>query len=548
MTTIPRYHWWTGLALLVLGGMVGAVFLGPRDNLPALPRATQDRNVLRVVYTQSLRPDPLVRLFPLSTYNPFILGLWEPLVECDPATSEPRPAAAADWAWSDDRRTLTLHLRPDARWSNGDRVTAHDFVRAWLRLLRSRIDVAYALFPIKNAEAYHRGRRDDPDFVGLHALDDLTLQIELDQPRTTLVVELADPLLSPLHSSTEKVLTEKSFYRNPSALVTNGPFRLTAVNGDGYRLAASPTYHGHAQVRLAGLHFIRANNNTMGALLVAAGAADVLPSMMFEPQQTWPTGRALAIESELALAVEANHLNVTRGPLQDERVRRALALAMNREGMIEEYDRPRLVPAWSWVPDMPGRKGLHLLKEDADEARRLLAEAGYPGGQGFPVLRMSLPLWMERNPYPAACSERWFRELGIRTYVAYENPMRRAERINAGDYDLLYGQVVATVPDAADLLTSFTMPPEYTESRWRDEETVRLMALANRKTGAERLALVEQVERRAMAAVPAIPLLFERRHTLRAAEVHGWYAEPLARQSPKRLWLESSVPHNLSGQ
>lgn len=546
MTTTPRYHWWMSLALLAVSGAVGLAFLGARESLPWRVREAGDQNVLRIVYTQPLRPDPHARLFPLSTYNHFVLSLWEPLVECDPATGEPQPAAAASWSWSADRRLLTLRLRPDARWSNGDRVTAHDFVRAWRRLLRSRLDLAYTLFALKNAEAYHRGQRENPETVGVRALDDLTLQVELDQPRTTLVAELADPLLAPLHHSTEKVLAEKIIYQEPTALVTNGPFRLARANTDGFRLEASPAYHDRAKVRLAGVHFIRAINPVSGALMVAAGVADLLPSMDYMFERGLPTHRAVAVESELTLGVVANYFNVTRGPLRDLRVRQALALALNREELIDEYDRARLVPAWSWVPDMPGRKGLELFSEDAGKARRLLTDAGFPEGKGFPVLRMSLPLGMEGSPYPAACGERWFKELGIRTYVAYEAPSVRNERMNAGDFDIVYGTVVATVPDAADLLTTFTMPAEYSETRWRDEEIIRLLAAANQKTGTERLALLETAERRAMAAVPAVPLMFERRHTLRSTEVRGWYADPLARQSPKRLWLESPAPSNRS--
>jgi oligopeptide transport system substrate-binding protein len=187
---------------------------------------------------------------------------------------------------------------------------------------------------------------------------------------------------------------------------------------------------------------------------------------------------------------------------------------------------------------MPGRPGLTLFAENAEAARQLLADAGFPGGQGFPVLRMSLPLWLEGNPYPAACSERWFKELGIHVYVSYEGPSARNDRINAGDYDITYGILVATVPDPADLLLIFAMPNEFSETKWRDEDTIRLLTAANHKTGVERLALLEQAERRAMAGASAVPLMFERRHTLRSTEVRGWYGDPLARQSPKRLWLE----------
>jgi oligopeptide transport system substrate-binding protein len=335
------------------------------------------------------------------------------------------------------------------------------------------------------------------------------------------------------------VLAEKSYEAHPGALVTNGPFSLKHANADGYRLENNPAFHGHEGVRLAGVRFIRANDPSTGTLLVSTGIADLATSVNLSGGRKWPTRRAMVIESELALGVVGNYFNVTRGPLRDLRVRRALALALNREELIGESDRSRFVPARSWVPDMPGRPGLVLFSEDATEARRLLAEAGYPDGRGFPVLRMALPLWMEGNPYPAACSERWFKELGIRTYVAYESPARRNARINAGDYDVIFGGLIATVPDPADLLTSFTMPAEYSETKWRDEETIRLLAAANQKTGAERLALVEQVERRAMAAVPVVPLMFERRRTLRATEVQGWYSDPLARQSPKRLWLQT---------
>jgi oligopeptide transport system substrate-binding protein len=411
-----------------------------------------------------------------------------------------------------------LQLRRDARWSNGDPVTAHDFVRAWLRLLRARVDVAYALFPVKGAEAYHRGARDRPEAVGLSAVDNYTLRIELEQPRTSLVAEIADPMLSPLHHSAEKVLEHQTYSDNPASLVTNGPFRLVGSNPDGFRMEANPRYHGRRAVRLAGLEFVRAQNPSLGELLVAAGVADLLPGVSFVPNRRMPTQRPMTVDSELTLGVVALFFNTTRPPLGDIRVRQALALALDRKGLIEETDRQRLVPAWSWVPE-------------------LLAEAGFPEGRGFPILRMALPLWMEGNPYPAACSERWFKELGVRVYVAYEAPAARHARMAAGDYDVVYGALIATVPDPADLLTIFTMPMEYSETKWRDDETHRLVAMANRKTGAERLALLEAVERRVMAGASAVPVMFERRHTVRAREVRGWYADPLARQSPKHLWL-----------
>ncbi len=526
------------MALLALGGMMALIFLGPQQSLAFTRRAPEDRNVLRVAYTQKLLPDPHRRSFPFSQYNQFVLSLWEPLVQCDPATSQPQPAAAESWEWSSDRLTLTLHLRRDARWSNGDPVTAHDFVRGWLRLLRQRIDSAQALFPLKNAEAYQRGNLKDARAVGVRAMDDYTLQLSLDQPRSTLVVELADPLLSPLHHTSPGIIATHGYMSMPSALVTNGPFQLVQASYDGFRLEGCKFYHDRASIRLAGIQFIWTDSLSMAPLLLAAGVVDLVTPTPWGRAREMPTNRQVNLENELELAVNSLDFNVTRGPLSDVRVRQALALAMNRAQPIQKYDPGHMVPAWSWVPSMPGREGLVLLKEDAVEARRLLAAAGYPGGEGFPVLRIALPLWMGGDPFPSAWSEQWFKELGVRTYIAYESPAQQATRMRAGEYDVLCNAFVATVPDAGDLLGTFLWPPELSGTKWTDKDVVALLVAANSKTGSERLAALDQAERRIMAAVPSVPVMFERRQTMLAGEVKGWYPDPLARQSLKRLWLD----------
>ncbi len=544
MTTTPRFHWWTSITLLAICGAEAVVFWGPRKSLATAPRRPEDHNVLRVVYTQNLRPDPHRRIFPLPQYNELILSLWESLVECDPATSLPQPAAAASWQWSPDQLNLTLRLRQDARWSNGDAVTAHDFVRGWRRLLRQDMTVAQTLFPLRNAEAYQQGRLKDFQGVGVRALDDYTLKLELERPRSTLVVELADPLLAPLHQTTERVLASEAYLRVPSVLISNGPFRLVRANGDGFKLEANRYYHDYAGIRLAGVDFIRADNLSTAPLLLAAGVADLLSPTPFGRARVMPTERRIDLEPELVLGVSVLNFNVSRGPLHDVRVRQALALALDRAGPIRKYDPGHMVAAWSWVPTMPGREGLVLLKEDAVEARRLLAAAGYPDGKGFPVLRIALPLWSEGDPFPAAWSERWFQELGIRAYLAYETGPKWGARLLAGDYDVLYGTLAATVPDPGDLLSGFLQPLEYNSTKWMDKDVLQLLSEANSLRGSARLAALEKAERLVIAAVPSVPVMFERRQTMRAAEVQGWYPDPLARQSLRRLWLEAPPLQN----
>jgi oligopeptide transport system substrate-binding protein len=540
MTRDMRFHWWTSGALLVLGGLMAMAFHAPQQSLQMLPRRPEDRNVLRVAYTQEMVPDPHKRIFPLAQHNQLILSLWEPLVECDPTTGEPQPAAARSWEWSPDKLSLTLDLAPGARWSNGDPLTAHDFVRGWLLLLRQGGMAAELLFPLRNAEAYQQGRVKEARAVGIRALDDHTLRLDLERPRSTLVAELADPLLSPWHRTSGKILTSRAYIDEPTSLVTNGPFRLVRANADGFRLEASEYYHGRAGVRLAGVQFLRADNIALGPLLVDAGVVDLITPTPYSGVGKKLSNRGIKLESELVLGVSSLDFNVTRGPLRDIRVRRALALAQDRAGPIKKFG-GRMVPAWSWVPDMPGRDGLVLMQENAEEARRFLAAAGYPAGAGFPILTLALPLWAKSDPYPAAWSERWFHELGIRTHITYEPTTLYQQRLQAGDYDVMYGQLIATVPDAGDLLSVFLMPAQSNNMKWSDPQVVALLSEANVRTGRERLLKLEAAERAAMAAVPTVPMMFERRETMEAAEVQGWYVDPLARQSLKRLWLENTA-------
>jgi oligopeptide transport system substrate-binding protein len=523
---------------------MAVVIWGPRRSLLAIPRPAEDANVLRIAYTQFLLPDPQRWTYPIAPHNLFTLSLWEPLVECDPATGQPQPAAAESWAWSADRKVLTLKLRRDARWSNGDPVTAHDFVRGWLRVLHQRLELAQTLFALRNAEEYFRRQLTDPAKVGVRAVDDFTLELRLNRVRSTLVAELAEPVLAPLHEGSERVFEKNSFFADPATLLTNGPFQLQSADYDGFRLKACPYYHGHRDVRLAGVEFIRADSRLVAPLLLAAGVVDVVSPVPYGPSRDLPTDRRAKLMTELVLGVTVVDLNVERGPLRDLRVRKALALSLDRAGAIAKYDPEHMVPALSWVPSMPGREGRALLREDVDEARRLLADAGYPGGRGFPVLTMSLPASSRGDPFPPAWAERWFQALGIKTYLTYEYFPQRSQRAMSGDYDLFYSSLLATVPDAGDLLGSFNVSSEVSTMRWTDKEVVGLFSEADAKTGSGRLAVLDKIEQLAMAAVPSLPLMFERRQAIIAAEVQGWYADPLARQSPKRLWLDTAPVRN----
>jgi ABC-type oligopeptide transport system substrate-binding subunit len=129
----------------------------------------------------------------------------------------------------------------------------------------------------------------------------------------------------------------------------------------------------------------------------------------------------------------------------------------------------------------------------------------------------------------------------VRTRLIYESREHFSARLTAGDFDLAYQTLVATVPDAGDLLDYFTWPQDKVGTKWVDEEVRSLLAQAEAKQGQDRLAILQKAEQRVIAQMGVIPLMFYRRESLLTPEVRGWYPDPLARQSLKRLWLEPAI-------
>ena len=131
-------------------------------------------------------------------------ALFEGLVRLDPQTLEPEPGVAKSWQLSNDGLTLIFKLNPDAKWSNGDAVTAEDFVWSWRRSLHPAMGniLADFLYPIKNAEPYARGLIDDPEQLGVQALDKLTLKVQLENPTPHIFQLLSTPTAYPVHRAT----------------------------------------------------------------------------------------------------------------------------------------------------------------------------------------------------------------------------------------------------------------------------------------------------------------------------------------------------------
>jgi oligopeptide transport system substrate-binding protein len=301
------------------------------------------------------------------------------------------PDVARSWEVLEGGRRYVFHLRDDVRWTDGEPVTAHDFEYAWKRVLDPATEsrLAEFLYDIRGARATHQGELADADRVGVRALDSTTLAVELEGPVGYFLQVVALPAALPVPRHVVGVVG-RGWTEVPN-VVTNGPFRLAAwERGERLVLERSLSYHGRFAGNLRRMEFLARKDPITELGLYEA---DRLEIARLSPVSAAERARAIRQHAGeyVSVAVLMTGLvafGVTRPPFSDPRVRRALALAVDREMLSEAVGGGSFVPATGGLvpPGMPGHSAGIGLRFDPDQARRLLAEAGLPAGHGFPPL------------------------------------------------------------------------------------------------------------------------------------------------------------------
>ncbi len=353
-------------------------------------------------------------------------AIFEGLAVKNPFTLEPEPGVARSWDISEDGRIITFHINPQAKWSNGDPMTAHDYVWSWERALNPAMGnlYAYMLFPVKNAEAYATGGIDDFGEVGVKALDDLTLQVTLNE-RTPYFLQLMDhystfavhrPTIEKFGKKTDR-FTQWTRVEN---IVSNGAFRLTEwLLNRRITVEKSDTYWDRDRVRLNGVVFYPTENNVSEERMFRVGQLHYTGTV---PLDKVPAYRAM----EHSPYVQAPYLgtyylllNTKRSPTDNLKLRWALSLAVDRDKLNATVLQGANVSAYSITPpDTMGYYPPRLFQYDPDRARQLLAEAGYPDGAGMPPLEMIYNTSESHRKIAIALQQMWKEVLGIRVTLS----------------------------------------------------------------------------------------------------------------------------------
>lgn len=457
-----------------------------------------------------------------------IRALSEGLVTPAPDGGTPLPAAATHWEVSADGLVWTFQLRPGATWSNGEPVTAHDFVASYRRVLTpaTAAPKANLFFLVQGAENFYRGRTTDFASVGFRATDDHTLVVTLARPAPHFLVHAASGPWIPVNLRT--VARHDRQWTRPGNFVGNGPFTLTEWRPN-QRIVATKraNYWDHPAIKVNALHFLAFDHGDAEERAFRAGQLDVTMAV--------PQGKLAAYAAETPSRLrqvplhETRYLafNTTRPPLNDARVRRALSLAIDRTAIVTHILQGNQTATGRYVPPGLGGYPDHTtpLTPEIDAARRLLADAGYPGGNGFPVLELA---GWTLTPVLEAVQAMWKTHLGIETRIQVREARVHQAALEIGDYDIGFMTAIPDVADPADLLEDFRSGATGNYAQWRDPGLDSLLdAVGTAHDAKERWHRLTAAEERLLAAAPVAPLYFNRQSFLVAPRVRGWQADAL---------------------
>lgn len=474
-------------------------------------------------------------------------SLFEGLTLIDENTTQPVPGAAESWDVSKDGLVYTFHLRPSARWSNGDPLTAADFVYSFHRILTPTFAATYSymLWPIKNAQLFNYGKITDFSLVGAKALDAATLEITLEKPVPYLPALVSHTTWLPVHQAViEKFgrMDQKgTLWTRPGNLVGNGPFVLKEWVPNGRIVVdKNPLYWDAAKVRLNRIIFFPIENYDYEELSFRSGQIQVTYGLPSSKVETYRRDHPQNLVIESQLSTYYLFINVTRPPFDNPKLRRALALGIDREAITRDVMSGVPAPAHSFVPpDCAGYTTRAGIPDDLEAARKLLAEAGYPGGRGLPSFEVQSYSTESAIRSLEAIQARWSRELGVHMTITPLEQKTLFQNQQTRNYTVAYSAWIADYPDPATFLTMMVTGGGNNWAGWSNRDYDRLINVAaSSPDNAVRYEAFQKAESILLDEVPLIPLYFGRRASLKQPYVRGWPLSKLGFHRFKNVWLE----------
>lgn len=457
-----------------------------------------------------------------------LLNLFEPLVAKHPKTLAPIPGVAEKWKISKDGKTYTFTLRKDAKWSDGTPITAQDFVYSWTRLLEpsTAAEYAYQAFYIKNGAAYNRGELKDASKLGIKAVDAHTFQVSLDNPTPFFLGLLNHHSLFPVPKHTIEKFGKN--WTRPENMVSNGAFVLADWQMNKViKIKKNLNYWDKEKVVLNEAHVYPTEVLDTEEKLFRSQQLHVTNEIPLEKIPAWRNDKTGSFQTHPYLGIYFYRINVTKPPLNDKRVRKALNLAVDRTVLTTVVSKGFQDPAQAYTPpNTAGYSPKAVLPKDlsrVDEAKRLLAEAGFPGGKGFPTIEILYNTHEGHKKFAEAVQQMLRTNLGINVTIVNQEWKVYLDSQKTLSYQLSRAGWIGDYNDPNTFLDMWVTGGGQNETGWGNKKYDELIAAAAKELNAKkRLQIFQQAEDILMEELPVIPFYVYKRHYLKSPEVVGW--------------------------
>ncbi len=447
-----------------------------------------------------------------------VFNLFEGLMGVDYETGEIIPMEAEKWEVSDDGLIYTIYLREGMKWSDGTPLTAKDYEYAWKRNLDPATGSRFpqTLYPIKGAEAFNKGENTDPDSVGVKALDDLTLQVTLERPTGFFLSILTYQPTYPLPKwAIEKYGDQWS--KSGESLVTNGPFMLEKWDHGVEAIGVPNPYYWGTKPTLQKIIW-KTYEDPFGPAQLTAYENGELDEAYVPELELDRVRNDSVLSKELHRFPRSGTwfllLDTAKEPFDNLQVRQALYLAIDRETLTQSILRGALAPAYTITPpSIPaGYNADARLPGGIEEAKKLLADAGYPDGQGFPEVTLTYESAALQKLMAEAIQGMWRENLGINIRL---DPMERKaflawRRTETAEkpYDMYMYRWLSDYLDPANWAnTLWDSDEDFFHTRWKNEKYDELVRQALAETDpAKRAELYQEAEVLLVHDAAVIPL------------------------------------------
>jgi peptide/nickel transport system substrate-binding protein/oligopeptide transport system substrate-binding protein len=445
-------------------------------------------------------------------------ALYEGLFSYHPFTLEPTPAAASSWEVSEDKKEWTFTIRETARYWNGDPLRAEDFRAAWLSLLDPKRQSPYSsLFDsIEGALDYRLGNNADPATVGVLAPEPLKLVVRLNNPVSFFPSMLCHHSFSPIHPD---MLAIEDWSTLPP--MSNGPFYVVDHGEDRITLARNELYWDAGRTALRRINILYLEDGDEASVRWNSGevrwiAGDVNLETL--------TDRSGIVVNPM-FATHYYYIRSTGAPWTDPRVRQALSLALPWEEIREGY----FLPAKTLIYPIQGYPEIEGLgSTDLDEARRLLSEAGYPGGAGLPELVIRLTPSAEAARVGGLMGTAWSDGLGASVRVEVVPYRSYVETLKQNDYQVAFSTWIGDFPDPYTFLQMWRRDSNLNDARYNDPDYEALIDRSMGEDGETRMETLAAAEKLLLDRGVVLPISYSPAvNIVDTDELGGWFPNAL---------------------